>query len=271
MKSFKEILNEKTYSLDRDVHYLYKKAKLDKFIEAIQKEDSKTTYDMLNKNIVEMGVIVFYNGDSSELTNRDAKTAHKKNPINIRLGVFAQGSYYNPKDSFLQVSVNSQALQLLQTKNSSFKEVEDMIHQQVKRFRNEFTEANIKGSIYHELTHWIDDSIHNRHISRKIDREDLKGGRADVNHTEFEVNSQIHKIKQLKKSSRRNEFDDFSWEDLMVKLPSLMSNFKNFRSEDEYYSFTKEFLKRMDREKVRPKNLKKILSWRDMKKLLSKI
>lgn len=270
--TFKEYLIEKTYTLDRDVEYLWKKSKLDVFIDAIQNEDMDKINRFINTTKDTYSGHIFLETDSSKLTNRNAKAAHKKNPIKIRVGLFKDGSYYQPKSKFLQISINYKAFMLFDQKRYSFTDVEDYIGTQITRFKNEFTEANVKGSIYHELTHWLDDTRYDQMLYKRVDsKEKLRGKHAHVNHTEFEVNAQIHKIKQLKKSMGKNEFDNLQWEDLFVRVPSVISNFKNFRNEKEYNVFAKRFIKRMEREKVRPKNLKTIPSYREMKQILSRI
>jgi hypothetical protein len=81
-------------------------------------------------------------------------------------------------------------------------------HQKVF-FRNEITETNIKGSIYHELSHWLNDTLHNKAVSKnmpitqdKIDK--LWSG--DVNFSDFEIDAQVHAIKQVKRNYKK-DFD----------------------------------------------------------------
>lgn len=271
MKTFKTFLLEKTYSLDRDVHFLFKKAKIDELLKYIKEDDLDSIFDFLNsfKN-TEDGQTLFET-DTGVLTNRNSKTADKLNHCDIRIGIFKGGSYYHPKGKTIQVSINQQAFKLLLTHKTKEKLTDILGDKVYIRFKNEFTEANIKGSIYHELTHWLDDSINNNMLTNRIPKGHLRGKHADVNHTEFEINSQIHKIKQLKQSISLSEFDKLTWGKFFQKLPSLMSNFKNFRNDKEYDSMIKNFVSRLNREKLLPKGLRSIPSRQEMLEILRTI
>lgn len=268
MKTFKEILNEKTYSLDRDVNYLYRISKLDDLLNFINSENYDKLDPFLRNKKVSDGYEL-YSTDSSKLTNRDIKKSHKLNPITIRIGIFNGGSFFNVKTKVMQISLNKGAFDLFNY--NSFDDIKRDIGFQFTKFKNEFTEHNIKGSIYHELVHWIEESTHDSMLSKRINKGNIKGKHANVNHTEFEINSQIHKIKQLRKSLNKKEYDDLDWKQLLQKLPSLSNNFKNYRNEKEFNTFVKNFISRLHREKLLPKKIKNVPTKREIENIIFNI
>lgn len=116
---------------------------------------------------------------------------------------------------------------------------------------------NLQCLILRELcNHWMDDVLHDGILQKKIDKKNLKGKHNSVNHAFFEVNSQIHKIKQLKRDLGE-KYEELTWTDLLKKLPSLISNFTNFRNEKEYNEFMKKIINRLVREDLMTDNLRK--------------
>ena len=83
--------------------------------------------------------------------------------------------------------------------NAALESLKDIPYQ-YNNLKSDFSEARIKGSIHHELAHWIDDTMNKQHIERRIEKQmkadtrDLKG--IPVNTTKMEIQGQIHNIKQ---------------------------------------------------------------------------
>ena len=131
-------------------------------------------------------------------------------------------------------------------------------YKQKKIFKIEFTEEKIKGSIHHELTHWIDDVFHNRHIEKRINKQvelqtrDIGG--IPVNATKMEIQGQIHNIKQLY-NKYKNNWDVLTFDDILNISPtlntvnnSLPSNFKE--------RWIRDLKIRMNREGLLGKNMR---------------
>jgi len=131
-------------------------------------------------------------------------------------------------------------------------------YKQKKIFKIEFTEEKIKGSIHHELTHWIDDVFHNRHIEKRINKQvelqtrDIGG--IPVNATKMEIQGQIHNIKQLY-NKYKNNWNVLTFDDILNISPalntvnnSLPSNFKE--------RWIRDLKIRMNREGLLGKNMR---------------
>jgi hypothetical protein len=98
---------------------------------------------------------------------------------------------------------------------------------------SEFTEARIKGSIYHELSHWIRDTLHNNNIHKKLSDFHYSGDSSPKNiqkilyhgeeteyTTDYEIDAQIHAIKQLKRNYR-SDWDSLNFSDMLDLNASL--------------------------------------------------
>lgn len=254
MSRFLEYINEKTYRIGGDVDYIYKKLfqpymkllpDIDKFINKVNKSNS-----------------VFGEMNSDELKSKDCKKAHKENPILITAGVFNTSSY-TPSKSLIKLALNYSVIDVL-NKHRSKEEIESMIGSATsKRFFNELSEPNIKGTIYHELSHWINDTIHNRHISKRLDKslqfDDLsillKYG--STLFTDYEIDAQVHAIKQLKRNYKKN-WDKLSWMDIVSLKGNFNVIFTKLKTinKKEQTAYFKALTKRLNRENLLGKGLK---------------
>jgi hypothetical protein len=277
MSKFEQYIIEKTYDLNDDVDYIYNKSNMNKFIKALQEIDEDYIYDILRKTNSSDGY-EFAIFPSTELKNNSSIEASEIKPVSIRVGIFDNGSFYRPNNNTLQISLNMPAFTFLRNQKFNKSSIEKFLNVQTPRFFNEFTSHSIKATIYHELVHWIDDVTHNSFISKKISKaneyNNIKGiiGKFNsVNHTNFEINSQIHAIKQVKRELSEKEFDNLTWEKLFQKKASLMANFKNFKNKNDYEIFIQNFIKRLHREDLLPSAMKKIPSWDDMNQILNTI
>jgi len=277
MSRLKKYLTEKTFAIDKDVELLYDKSGIEDLFKAINRGDEDYVYSFLNSRYDKSsGETIFFKSTSAILKNRNSKQAHKVNPVDIRIGSFFYGSYYDINKKVIQVSIHSSALDMIMKNRLDFGAMKFQLGVMFDRFKSEFSPASFKGTIAHELTHWIDDSLHNEFITKRVNKakekgEQIKGNLADVNHSNFEVNSQIHAMKSIRKGMKKKEFDKINWETFFKLKSSFVSNFKNFRTEDDYDKFVKAFVSRLHREKILPKGMQRILTWKEMKYLLSNI
>jgi hypothetical protein len=169
-------------------------------------------------------------------------------------------NFYDPKKSLISIGIHKNALAHVLSNGGDFvKAVNDLSdYKQKKIFKIEFTEEKIKGSIHHELTHWIDDVFHNRHIEKRINKQvelqtrDIGG--IPVNATKMEIQGQIHNIKQLY-NKYKNNWDVLTFDDILNISPtlntvnnSLPSNFKE--------RWIRDLKIRMNREGLLGKNMR---------------
>jgi hypothetical protein len=254
------LLNEKTLDLDKDVDFIY---------------DKCFKKHMKNLNNLYVGK-EFGKVNSSQLKSEPAVEAHKIKPIEIRCGVFEHGSLYHNRENFIQVSINAYAVRSLESFSYNFDVVLSLLpsNEVRKTFKAEFTEAKIKGSIYHELAHWIDDVLHGQHLSkrsRKAYSELISGRKKEaykilnqrrkyVTLAPYEIEGQIHSIKQMKRSykDKWDELSFFEMVELNGSLASIISTFNRANDKKAVKDWVKAILKRMSREKLLGKNMKKV-------------
>ena len=264
-----QYLTEKTFNVNADVdliwkelfkpsYDLFKRGKYDEFMSFIEKQRYIT---------------------SGELKSKQAKEAHKINPIDIFLVYDNDGNFYDPTRKLIHLSYNYGVLDIMKQFNYNSthilrnvtmnKEVQD-------RFDNEVSEGAIKGTIYHEVSHWLNDTFHNKNISKLLikAREEgninqLKQGHSNVNLTFYELDAQVHALKQLKRTYKK-EYDNFGYEDIIKYKSSFLGVFRAAsRNKKEYDEFMKNFVKRLHREGLLTDKLKKIPSFNEMYRILS--
>jgi hypothetical protein len=215
-----EVLNEKVFDINDDVDFLIKESGIEKFYNEIK--EGKTPYfdEIMNNHEVAFLAI-----KSNELKSEAAIKADEINPILIFIG-FPEGtigSHYNPKDKYILVSPIRQVFKILY-QNEQYQLKLD----QIESFKNDLKLDRLKHALAHELSHWISDSLHNSHIEKIIDRanelnkaEYMKLKNQDVNMTYFEIDAIIHGIKELKRQYTQEEWDQFTFRDVMIKYTAI--------------------------------------------------
>lgn len=276
----KKYLTEKTFSISRDVNDIYKVA-FKGFIDTIHKHnfdpdkliEDKKFGNVFSKIYKGYSVIEFGEINGKELKSKDSRRAYEVNPVVINYGVFYDGNWYRPKEienkilhtskifSTIQLSPSHDVLSLIMKS-----QVKHIKKEQLPMFYNSLKEDKIKGSISHELSHWISDSLYNRHIERILkkayelnNREVIFLGKKDVNMTYFEIDAQIHSIKQLRQSHKK-EWNEMTLEDIFENLPSLWTMAKVLYDKwgrEIYKIWMKSLVKRMARENILGKNMRK--------------
>lgn len=305
LKSFlhEDYLTEKTFSIGQDVKYVYNRcfkgliddiqiqagAKAHKqfgggkylnFTPPAIERIRNGKYNYFWKKVIRQGNLYDATYDqimSEELPSKASKVATKVNPAVISCGVFRGGNYYVPKEElqargqkapgggpmdrgYISLSLNGGALQVALTNAQ-----QQLPASQIKSFNQEFSGERIQSTIAHEISHWLNDTMHNFHITKdlRITRElnkpeFMKLHNKDVNMTHFEVDAQIHGIKQLKMQYRK-KWDEFTLADVYFKYNSL-----RYMGGQIYQNYGKEvgdiwqklIVKRMAREKLLGKKMK---------------
>lgn len=245
-----EVLNEKVFDINDDVDFLIKESGIEKFYNEIK--EGKTPYFDEIMNDKEVAFLAI---ESSELKSEAAIKASEINPISIFIG-FPEGtigSHYNPKDKYILASPIRQVFKILY-QNEQYELKVD----QIESFKNDLKIDRLRHALAHELSHWISDSLHNAHIEKIIDRanelnkaEYMKLKNQDVNMTYFEIDAIIHGIRELKRQYTQEEWDIFTFRDVMIKYTAISGVDRTLKTRyglDVALIWQKNLLKRMQRE-----------------------
>lgn len=240
------ILSEKLTDVDTDVDMLYDKY----FRHDVEKAQSTgvITPDMFKE----------FETDTSILSSPDAFTCHELNPCVIKINPGL--NYYNPKYKIIGIGHSKNALNfIMDYADGNIKNAINYLNdeRQKKNLSMEFTEPRVKGSIHHELAHWIDDTLNNKHIEARIDKareyntRDLGG--VPVDSTKMEIQAQIHNVKQLH-NKHKDVWDKISFQDMLDMSPSL-DNINHKLTGEIKIKWRRELKHRMNREGLLGKNM----------------
>ena len=144
-----QLIHEATFDVNDDVDYIWDNY-LGKIVDDYTKDPSKyvklvDSYSIRDK--------VIYDIKSSELPSILAKRATEMNPIDIGIGIFTSNGYI-PEHNQIRLTLHTDAIRTLGKLGLS----NDVVIDTYKGIDGEFTEKSIKGSIAHELTHWMDET-----------------------------------------------------------------------------------------------------------------
>lgn len=205
--------------------------------------------------------------DSSSLKSETAKKAHAVNPIKIHVWLISPpnaGNFYHPSSKSIHISLPYSVA------DAMLNRLAYIPNDQLPNLKNEVSEFKFKTTIRHELTHWIDDSIHNFYITKSLNNFDaLKGAgktkeaqlayKNDILHHEvdiylspIEINAMVNQIAEYKRRVGVRKYDSLSWKQLMVDLPTLSSLNNKFGS-----YWRKKMFERLSREGLIGKNFQK--------------
>lgn len=243
-----EIINEKLINVETDVDMLY-----DMFF--------KKDIDLINqKQFIPNSVFQNRITSTDILKDEKSKLSHQLNPCEIYINYGS--NYYSPTNSLISLSINNSAVVYVNSYNGDLeKAINSLSNYQYDSLKNEFTEHRIKGSIHHELIHWIDDTLNNYHITKRINKQ-ISNNTKNLNNipvdtAKFEINAQIYNIKQL-----NNIFKDV-WNELtfndLIKLSPTLNAINNKLNNHLNQNFKKLWIKnlktRMYREQLLGKNM----------------
>ena len=211
------LLNEKLADVDDDVDMLY-----DMYFRESVDEVKRT-------GIINAKVFKQLETDTSILKNEKCIKAHEINPC--KLLVNKSSNHYDPVNSIISIGISLNAANYI---ISNFmgdiqKAIAYQDEDQRSSLSREFTEERIKGSIHHELAHWLDDTFNNQHIKKRIDKnlagEVLPYNTVTVNAHYMEIQGQIHNIKQLH-NKYKDIWDDLTFEGMINLSPPLTHVYK---------------------------------------------
>jgi len=238
---------ENTLNLDKDVDYIYKNS-------------FKKIVDDYNYDNILPEKSIYLKISTSKLKNLESKKAHSNNPCEIICGCLQSGSFYDLINKKIYISIPEYIVGFLQDNNLSLK--------LNKMLNNELTESRLKSAIYHELSHWVRDSLNNFYLSdlfqRALNCSDKEkanlirsAGKKQKDMSYYEIDAQIHGIKQTK-IYHGDSWGKLTLNDLFYMYPTLMNvgtilysiNSKVFKI------WIKDLVKRMDRENLLGKNMR---------------
>ena len=252
------ILTEKMYDVVSDVDLIYNEF----FKDYVDNIDKYTNDRNFISKLESLQPITIGTIKSDQLQSLDCIKADLANPVEIIGGIgLRNGSFYQPSKKLIQISVVRDAiLYLIDPKPY------DHLDSNVKKnLSNEFTAARIKGTIDHELIHWVDDTTNKYFLTNIINMASEFGkpelkllGKEDVNLTYFEIQGQMGNIRQLKRE-HDSDWDNMTLEDVFGMIPSLGSI--NRKISINYSSrvrdlWQRNLLKRMNREGLLGKRMR---------------
>lgn len=249
MKSFRHFITEALLDVDsRDIDMIYAPfVKPCKELQAVWNKhiDGKitpTTWDKIDKSRMQQDfreVIARYNlglplkvFDSRELQSAVGKQAHATKPIKILTYLFGYWTNtYNPIHNTINICLQMDLYHLMTSK------LDLVPASYAQELKNETSDVDMKATIRHELTHWLEDAIHNSHITnaakniqkvktsggnwQKTQQKSLWRGEADSYLSPSEINAFVHGIAELKRRLGQEAYDKLTWKDLLALYPSL--------------------------------------------------
>jgi hypothetical protein len=248
-----QILNEKTFNVDRDVDMIwnkYMKGLADDFLKNPDKY-----LDLMGK--ASDGTWRLVRFSSAVLTSEDAKLAHAKNPIFINVGILNLNAY-NWKEKKIDLSLNRKAVNVLRYMT------QEMVMDDYPLWIKEFSKEQLKSAIAHELSHWISDSLHNRHLKKRLsgnitEYNNLISKLGSINASDFEIDAQIHAFKELKRQ-HEDKWDEMTFDEL-IKLKPAMNHIVGALQtvgKKTWDKWNKRIFGRMVRENLLGKNMRPI-------------
>jgi hypothetical protein len=212
--------------------------------------------------------------DSGELTSQECKSAHALNPIDIRVYSICQ-PLYAPQKGYIQVGLPSLLSSLLlewvrlPNYNRNFKNSlenildKNYISDKDKAYiKSTFTEDFILQTFYHELSHWLSDTLHNRHIMKAIDKSNINNKSlaqhyktSNMIFSPIEVDAYMHGLYSTYKLLGKDKWNTLTLDDLFTVYPALQSIESN-KNEKAIINFKKALISRLSREGILGNNMR---------------
>lgn len=246
-ESGKRIISEKLANVDDDVDMLYDTYFRDDI------EELERTGIMTNL------MFMPYEVGTRFLTSKESIESNELNKCIIKVNYGS--SFYEPHKQIISISVDSGAVNYVKQMGdgnleSAIQSLE--LPREKQSMSHEFTEERIKGTIHHELAHWIDDTLHNQHLTKRIERamelqtKDICG--IPVNSTKMEIQGQIHNIKQLH-NKYSNIWDELTFDEMLKYSPTL-SVVNRQLTGDVHRKWKRDIIQRMSREGLLGKSMR---------------
>lgn len=244
------IINEVLMRIDDDVNMIY-----EKYFE----------YDidaLVNKGVkIDSGYFIDSQIDTSILKNPLCVKAHELNPCTILINSKSKAiNIYSPTEQLISIGVQKFPLHfIIREGNGYFHEALKILKYygegDDQKLMMDFTEERIKGSIHHELVHWLDDTLHNKHINNYLNKAQKKPNkkRGNLNGQSIEIQAQIHNILQLK-NKYPNDWDNLTFMEMLNLSVPLKVIYRTLQG-DERTQWIKKLKNRMYREDLLGKKM----------------
>ena len=212
------LLAEKIANIDIDVNMLY-----DMYFKDDIDEISRT-------GIITDDMFKMKQTNTSILKDDESLVANENNKCNILINYGI--NFYRPSTNLISLSVDGGAKDYVMRFDGNIKDAAYALDSpsQINNLPREFTEEKIKGSIHHELAHWIDDTMNNRHIRKRLDKamelNNSNLGGIPVNASKMEIQGQIHNVKQLK-NKYENNWDNLTFVEMLRLSPALNTVYRD--------------------------------------------
>lgn len=304
-------MTEKVFHLRTDIDNIYNKSFkpiVDEIEKALRTGEAPARNGKLMKFLDRMNydtdTHVLLEIDSSKLVSADAKKAHEIRPVKISLQIGKEGNFYRPSDEQILVSIPENIIDIFQRMLWDKKEI--LRHVKDPTIFKEITENKLKGTINHEMSHWIRNSltghldkmftkmskkltdkqrkaIKNQQDVGEFDRDvekikikSLTMGNISTVATSYELDAYVHNIMEYKISVGLNKYNQIKLSDLFIELPALKvikGAFKKYKLKNindtlwsekrpdykqKWEAWQKHLIKRLDREKLLGKNMRKL-------------
>ncbi len=296
---------EKVFRLRKDIDTLYNAGFKD-FVKAVDEslkreymsDSLKRIMKKLTPDINKHGYAVIATFFSHELQTKDALKAHETHPVKITLELGYRVPAYVPAKHEIHLSISLSVLDLFNDHLWQKDTILDGLRGEVTIF-NEISEFKLKGTINHELSHWIRNAQtgHIDKMFRKVDdktmaakeagdirrevdieKKVLKQGKINTVATDYEMDAYIHNIMEYKRSIGLKKYNYKKLADLFIEIPSFRTikiRFKKYKTQNisnnsystlnikldwqkKWIDWQKKLIKRLDREKLLGKNMRKI-------------
>lgn len=250
MKTFKQHLEESTFSINKDVDLIYRSVFKD-FIDNLKRG-----------KVTPLKTVSF---KSDQLQSADARKANELNPVTIEAGLNKDGSYYAPLSNKIVLSFNTNVLDILKQYDSIEDALKSLAPSEILRFQEELNGNAVRYTIFHELSHWIDDTLHGKHLSKTVKRAvDIDGrekkervlsrGTGSTTSSDYEINAQIHSIKRARLQNKKL-WDRLTFDQMLNLVPSVHVVNRNLRGKQRE-GWRKKMFRRMAREGLLGANMR---------------
>lgn len=244
----KYIIQEKIiYDIDEDVELIY--SFFEDYINKINKTGIIERLPM--KEII----------SSEILTSEIHRKCHSKNPCDIFINDYDLNSdnFYQPSGDLNSLNIGK-AIISLRLNKSAIKFIRDEFSGDISKanayhygVKEEFYSHRIKGSIRHELAHWIDDTINNSHISDILSNNGVKRKMRSkdyntVNILDFEIFAIMQNIYQLS-IDFKDIWDNLTFDQMLYKSTSL-KHIKASSNTKDYSTWKRKIKRKMYKEGI---------------------
>jgi len=255
-------LNEATLKIDRLVDFFYDEV-FTNFIKEIDKfkQGRNANFYVKDQKFTMRDI-------PQRFITDEIRMAYETIPVVFYVGVYLRGSFYSPQKHKVQMSFNSGVMDILDNAKRNGLSYEQMLgaipKTQQPNFKSELSGVKVRGSIAHEVSHWMRDAIHGKQLSKMLTRADkdprnrakiLHKGMGDDYLTDYEIDAIIHDIVDVRRRYSKDEWDDLTIEDLLDITPTVNITRAKLRGKQREL-FMKLILKRMNRERLIGRNMK---------------